>query len=298
MGFQLSNTDKILSIVNSSIGIGSSTCAYIFQPKYFNFIVIVSITIMVITCIIILFRVYKQKVDIDTLKIKIKEQDEHIALLEKLMNVPFFKKWNLIYTFLWRSAKDRLKNNVILSEIYISRTLSGKGKIKDNNLIYRFTGELLDNTKLFRICIAGADNELTLDDINFRVRDIRRNELLSAQIEYSRRDNIVKDIVVFFKEEKKRGDFFELEFSWTWPRTAFLKSDYFSIPNIYSVDTKKIIMDFIPTDDMHLKKVEIWKFGLDDNEPEFISIVYPSDKGYHYVVDNPELSADYITYYE
>nr|WP_195461825.1 hypothetical protein [Alistipes sp. D31t1_170403_E11] len=302
---KISNVDKILSIFNSALGIGSTTFVYIWKPEYFNFVLIAAISLIVLTILRITYVNYKQKrinneltVRINYQDEKIKKQNEHIALLEKLINVPFFKKWNLIYTFLWRSSKDSLKNNVSILETHISRTLSGKGKIKDNNLVYRFTGEFLDKSKVFKICIAGIDHDLTLEDIEFTALDIRTNEVLFAQIEQNRRDNIVKDIVIFFKEEKKQGSLFEIELKWKWPKTAFSKSDYFSFPNIYAINNKKILMDFKPADDMKLKKVEIWKYGIDDGEPEFVSHVYPQDGIYNYEIVNPEMNADYILYYE
>ena len=306
MEIKLNNTDKTLSILNSVVGIGSSTYAYIWKPEYFNIVAIIAISIIALTILRIIYAIYRQKHDINVLTLrlnsqdeKIKNQDEHIALLEKLMNVPFFKKWNLIYTFLWRSSKNHLKNNVSILETYISRSLSGNGKIKDNNLIYKFTGEFLDRSSVFKICIGGADHDLTLENIQFTAIDIRRGEVLLAQIDQNRRDNIVKDIIIFLKEEKKKGDLFEFEFRWKWPKTAFIKSDYFSFPNIYSTVNNKIILDLKPTNDMNLKKVEIWKFGINDDTPELISRVYPScDNLYHYVIDNPEEDADYITYYE
>ena len=306
MKIKLNTTDKTLSILNSIIGIGSSTFAYIWRPEYFQIVLIIAISLIVLTILRLIYSIYKHTHDINELTQriniqdeKIKKQDEHIVLLEKLMNVPFFKKWNLIYTFLWRSSKNHLKNNVAILETYISRTLSGTGKIKDNNIIYIFTGEFLEDSRVFKICIAGADHNLSLENIDFTVIDVRHNEVLFAQIEQNRRDNIVKDIIVYFKNEYKKGDLFEFEFKWKWPKTAFVKSDYFSFPNIYSIENKKIIMDFIPTGDMKLKNVELWKFGIDDSAPKLISPIYPTQDGiYHYTVEKPEKDSDYIIYYE
>jgi len=305
MKIQLSNTDKVLSIVSSTVNIGGSIFAYFFKPEYFNIALIISITIITITLIIVLFRAYKYNRDfqylsktIDTQSKELEKQKERILLLEKLMNVPFFKKWNLIYTFLWRSNENRLRNNIRLSEVVITRTLSGNGRIKDNNIIYRFKGEFLGLSKVFKISIGGSDNNVSLKDISFSATDLRNKESLHAQIEYGGRDDIVKEVVVFFKENMNRGDFFELELQWKWPKTAFAKTDYFSYPNIYSLETKKILMNFHPTSDMNITKVEIWKFGLDDNEPQFIDYIYPLNNGYHFIIENPENTADYILYYE
>ena len=96
-----------------------------------------------------------------------------------------------------------------------------------------------------------------------------------------------------------KGDIFKIELSWQWPKTAFIKSDYFSIPNIYSSETKRLILDLYPTTDMNLTTVETYKFGLSDKDPVKINHIYKNEEGfYHTIIDNPEKDADYITYYE
>ena len=93
-------------------------------------------------------------------------------------------------------------------------------------------------------------------------------------------------------------DGFKIELSWQWPKTAVAKSDYFSIPNIYSITTNRIILDLFPTPDMNLSSVETYKFGLSDIDPVLIELVYKNGDGfYRSVIDNPEKDADYITYY-
>ena len=126
--------------------------------------------------------------------------------------------------------------------------------------------------------------------------------LLNQELEYSvlryTQDLNIKYLEIFFRKQMSPKDGFKIELSWQWPKTAVAKSDYFSIPNIYSITTNRIILDLFPTPDMNLSSVETYKFGLSDIDPVLIEHVYKNGDGfYRSVIDNPEKDADYITYY-
>ena len=304
--------DKILSIANSLLGILVVLFTHLFKSEWFNYSVILAIAIVAITIIILALRVRKQSLKIDNqagqlqelrdqqeaIKKDLELKEERIALLEKLMNVPFFKKWNLIYTFMWRNAISLLSNPVVFYEIHVSRRLHGTGKIKDNHVTYAFLGECLDSINSFHFCVAGLGN-IPLEKIGFKVMDMTTNTPLGFAMLKNSKDSDIKYVEVYFRKELQKKDIFNLEFSWQWPKTAYNKSGYFSIPNIYSESTKRLILDLYPTQDMSLSTVETYKFGIDDMEPSKINHLYMNDAGYyHAVIDNPEKDADYITYYE
>lgn len=200
---------------------------------------------------------------------------------------------------MWRKAIKEIKNEVILNEIYIKRELFGPGKLKNNKILYRFKGECIGTMNKFTFCFAGLDS-VSLNSLNLEVKDIRNNINLDfCEIKKKNYSENIKFIEIYFYNNKAKGDLFDIDITWIWPKTAYIKSDYFSVPNIYSITTKKIILELILSQDMNVKHVEIYKFGLDDCEPEKISHVYKKcDKQYLIEIENPELNADYITYYE
>lgn len=312
MKFVFGKTEKVLSIANSLLSILVIVFTQIFKSEWFDYSVILAIAIVAITIIILIIRVRKQSQTIEyqtgqiqelrdqqeAIKKDLELKEERIALLKKLMNVPFFKKWNLIYTFMWRNAISILSNPVTFYEIQVSRHLHGTGKIKDNHVTYVFWGECLDSIKSFHFCIAGLGN-VPLEKIGFKVMDMTTNTPLNYDLLKNSKDLDIKYVEVYFRKELQKNDIFKLDFSWQWPKTAYNKSGYFSIPNIYSESTKRLILDLYPTQDMNLSTVETYKFGIDDMEPSKINHLYMNDAGYyHAVIDNPEKDADYITYYE
>lgn len=312
MGIKLNLGEKILSMVNSGLGILVVLLTNFFKPEWFNYALIFAIILIAVTIIGLAIKIAIQSKKIHNQEEKIQnlennqrlieqnlsQKEERIALLERLMNVPFFKKWNLLYTFMWRSAISFLNNPVILFEIHVTRRLVGAGKYKDNKVTYTFSGEIIEKTKSFSFCIAGAGN-IVLDKIHFNVIDLTHNQKLEYGILKNSQDSDIKYVEIYFREPKVVGDIFNIELKWEWPKTAFSKSDYFSIPNIYSVSTKRIVLDLYPAVDMRLSTVETYKFGLNDAEPMKIEYLYKNEEGlYRSIIDNPEKNADYITYYE
>ena len=312
MKLEISNGDKILSMVNSGLSILVILFSNVFKPEWFNYSVIFAVALIGITVVALTIKILvqskrisnqsKQIQELETqqelIKKDLEQKEARIALLEKLMNVPFFKKWNLLYTFMWRNAISLLSNQVSLFEIHVSRHLTGTGKLKDNHVSYIFSGECLDSVKSFRFCIAGAGN-IPLEKINFQVVDLTTEKPLEYGILNNSQDANIKYVEIYFRGEMLKGDIFKIELSWQWPKTAFIKSDYFSIPNIYSSETKRLILDLYPTTDMNLTTVETYKFGLSDKDPVKINHIYKNEEGfYHTIIDNPEKDADYITYYE
>ena len=312
MKFVFSGGDKILSIVSSALNIFVVLSTYLFKPEWFGYSIVFAICL---TAIVILFLVFKirnqsKKINLqsdqiqnlqeqqDLIKKELEQKKERIALLEKLMNVPFFKKWNLLCTFMWRNAKSLLSNPVCLFEIHVSRRLSGAGQLKDNHVTYSFLGECLEPMSSFRFCIAGLGN-IPLKRIGFKAKDLTNNRDLDFGILKNSEDSDMKYAEIFFRKELQQGDIFRIELTWNWPKTAFSKSDYFSLANIYSDSTKRVVLDLYPTEDMKLSTFETYKFGLSDKEPILINHLYKNDEGYyHTIIDNPEKDADYITYYE
>lgn len=309
---KLSLGDKILSMVNSGLSIFVILFTNFFIPDLFNYAIIFAIVLVALTIILLAIKItiqskkiHRQEEKIQTLEEnqRIIEQDlakknERIALLERLMNVPFFKKWNLLYTFMWRNAISFLNNPINLYEIHVTRRLVGNGKLKDNIVSYIFSGECVEKTKSFKFCIAGAGN-VPLEKIQFHVRETTQNQELEYTILKNSHDSNIKYVEVYFRESLLSGETFNIELNWQWPKTAFIKSDYFSIPNIYSKNTKRIILDLYPTTDMKLSSVETYKFGLYDSEPQQIDHIYINKDGfYRSIIADPEKDADYITYYE
>lgn len=312
MEIKLSLGEKILSMVNSGLGILVVLLTNLFKPELFDYALIFAIILIGITIIGLAIKIATQSKKLHAQEEMIQnleenqriieqdlaKKDERIALLERLMNVPFFKKWNLLYTFMWRNAISFLNNPVNIFEIHVTRILVGTGKLKDNNVSYIFSGESIGRVKSFKFCIAGAGN-IPLEKIHFHVIDLTHNQELEYSVLKNTQDSNIKYVEIHFREALLSGDVFNFELKWQWPKTAFYKSDYFSIPNIYSKGTKRIILDLYPTNDMKLNSVETFKFGLYDSEPQQVDYIYMNKDGfYRSIIDNPEKDADYITYYE
>lgn len=312
MSIKLNQGEKILSMTNSGLSIIAILLTNSFWPEMLHYAIIFAIALIAITIVVLAIKIASQssKIHIQEGQIqsledskRLIEQDlalkeEQIALLEKLMNVPFFKKWNLLYTFMWRNAISFLSNSVNLFEVHVTRKLQGTGRLKDNNVSYCFSGEVITRTKAFRFCLAGLGN-VPLEKIQFFVKDLTLDQKLEYSVLKNSQDSDIKYVEIYFRDQKNEGDVFNLEFCWKWPKTAYINSGYFSIPNIYSISTKRIIIDLYPTEDMKLSTVETYKFGINDAEPEKIEHIYMNKEGfYRSIIDNPEKNADYITYYE
>ena len=309
MEFKLNKWEKILSIIASALIIISTILSFVI-PKYSR-ILIIGIIIFGSLFLLLLIVVIIQSREINiqsrqitelkdknrNIKTTLQSKNQRIVQLEQLINVPFFKKWHLLYTFMWRNAMPFLSNDIDMYEVSVIRKLTGKGRIKDNHISYVFYGECISNTKTFHFCVAGANN-VALNRISFKARDVSSSTELEYKIINNTHDSIFKFIEIYFKREMTAGEMIRLEISWDWPKTAFGRTDYFSFPNIFSRCTKRIVLELFPTDDMHLSSVEIYKFGLSDKEPTLIEHTYNDNGCYRTIIDHPEQNADYITYYE
>ena len=312
MGMNIDKGDKILSIISSGLNIILVVGTIIFKPEWINYALFIAVILIALTIIFLSIKIAIQskKIKIQNDKIldlennrcfinqELAKKEERISQLEQLMNVPFFQKWNLLYTFMWRNAIPFLKNPVYLDKIHVIRKLVGTGRIKDNIVSYKFSGESAGEIKSFLFCIAGAGN-IPLKKIQFHVKDLTTNLDLEYSALKKTQDSNIKFIEIYFRDLLHTGNRFEIEISWKWPKTAFVESDYFSLPNIYSIKTKHIVIDLFPTEDMNLESVETYKFGLNDIEPKKIDHLYKNKDGfYRSIIDNPDKNADYITYYE
>lgn len=302
----LKRTDKVASIFGTIISAGCAVIGTFVKPELFSWFIIVAVAIFAGTITFLIIKLRRHSKKIQDLEIrsseqetKIQEHERKIAFLERLAKIPYFQnKWHLYYTFIWRNSIDLLHNNISLSTIHIKRALSGKGKLKDNNVTYTFTGKALGTLNTFSFCLAGLSN-VPLNSINLAVKELRNNESLDYKLMPNTIDNDIKLIEIYFKTRKDTGDLFSLEISWKWPKTAYTDSDYFSFPNIYSNITDKITIELIPAPDMAIKYVETYKFAMDDSEPTLIDHIYDNGNGvYISEIINPVQNADYITYYE
>lgn len=311
MGYKLSQGDKILSIVNSGLSISLLVYTYLLKPEYLSVAIIFAIVLVAITIIVLAIRIASQakRIRVQAEKISnledsnriIKEDltktEKECAELKKLLNVPFLDKWPLLYTFMWRNSIPILNNPVKLFEIHVTRRLIGSSKTKDNQVTYLFSGECVKQTSYFRFCMVGA-SVVPLKKIQFHIMDLTLNQELEYRVLRNTQDSNIKYVEIYFKKPILPKDVFKIELSWTWPKTAFAESDYFSIPNIYSKTTKRLILDLYPTPDMNLSCVETYKFGLCDAEPILVEHLYKNKEGfYRSIIVNPENNADYITYY-
>ena len=311
MKLEVSRLDKILSIINSGLGILVILFSALFKPEYLNFALIVAFILIAITIIALSIKVYFQSKRISKQSKRLQEledtqksiqnelqtKEQRIAQLEHLINVPFFKKWNLLYTFMWRNAIPYLSNDIEFYEAFVTRKLVGPGRLKDNHVKYVFWGECQSKLRTFHFCVAGADN-IPLEKISFKAFDLFMSKELEYRVIKNTPDSNFKYVDIYFREEKSIGDVIKLELSWEWPKTAFSKSDYFSFPNIFSHGTRRIILELYPTDNMQLSSVDTYKFGLPDKDPVFLEHTYKNSDGYfRTIINNPEQNADYITYY-
>lgn len=320
-GNKLDITDKVFSIVASIITIIMPTVAYITSSPYLNLVIIIAIIIMVVTLIYLIVKTSRQKkiiVDLtakDNIKSKqiadltakdeikkeqiseLQERTEQIPMMERLMNIPRFKKQRLYYTNIWRNSIPQLNNKVNLSKIHVIRRVVGDGEDlwKDNQATYIFEGKSLCDLDKFTFSIAGRE-EVSISDINLKIIDLEGNDLHYRLFDSD--DDNIKFLEIDFRETKLQGDHFKIQISWRWPKTAHIKYGYFSIPNIYSVSTSKLILEFIPSNEMNVN-VDIYKYGFNDTEPQHVTHVYANnDNKFISIIDNPEMNADYITYYE
>lgn len=312
MRLRITTGDKILSMINSGLSICVILFTKIFNPENINNAFIIAFVLIAITICYLAIKVATQSVKIHNqekailnleeerraIEDELAEKENRIKLLEQSMGVPFFKKWHLFYSFIWRNAISFLHNPVYLFEIHVVRRLSGKGKCKDNNVSYQFSGKSVEELRSFKFCLAGAGN-IPLEQIHFSVKDMILNTALDFDTINNTQDSNVKYVEAFFRRPLGVGEVFRIEFNWQWPKTAYINAGYFSIPNIYSDYTERIILDFYPTEDMTLKKVETYKYGLNDKGPKEIEHIYADDNGqYHSVIEKPEKDSDFITYYE
>lgn len=320
-GNKLGVTDKVFSIMANVITIIASTIAYITSSPYLNLIIIMAIMIMVVTLIYLIVKTSRQKKLIadlttrDDIKSKqiadltakdeitkeqiseLQERTEQIPMMERLMNIPRFKKQRLYYTNIWRNSISQLKNQVNLSQIRVIRRVVGEGSglWRDNNATYIFEGRCLCDLDKFTFSIAGRE-EVSISDINLKIIDLEGKNM-DYRLFDSDDDNI-KFLEIYFRKTKYQGDHFKIQITWIWPETVHLEYGYFSIPNIYSVSTSKLILEFIPSDEMNVN-VDTYKYGLNDTEPQHVAHVYADDdKKFISIIENPEMNADYITYYE
>lgn len=309
-GNKLGVTDKVFSIIANVITIIVSTVAYITSSPYLNLIIIIAIIIMVVTLIWLIVKTSRQKKLIADLtedfnakdKItkeqisELQEKTEKIPMMERLMNIPRFKKQRLYYTNIWRNSIPKLKNQVNLSQIHVIRRVvgNGSGLWRDNNATYIFEGRFLCESDKFTFSIAGRE-EVSVSDIQLKITDLEGE--MHYRLFDSDDDNI-KFLEIYFRETKQKGDHFKIQITWVWPQTVHVNYGYFSIPNIYSVSTSKLILEFIPSEEMNVR-VDTYKYGLNDTEPQHLTHVYPdTDKKFISTIENPEMDADYITYYE
>lgn len=284
----INKTNVILSIIVSLISIGTAEWSRICMPsKHFLFFIL---AIIISACTIVFLIVWV---------VKLKRE---MSKINQCQSVPYFKSWFLMYTLLWRKHRDLLHNDVIFDEIHIKRCLhGGDDKQKDNTATYRFKGKCKGAAEYFLFCVGGLDgNDITLGKVNFRAFDKRADQELCVSLDDNIPDGMTKFVRVSYVEEKQQGDYFDLELSWTWPKTMYANADYFVFPNCYGNQTKKLRLEFSRSDDMNLKFVGTYKLGIKDKNPVFIKQLYgvDSNKTYIHEIDAPEQDADYITYYE
>ena len=284
----IKRTDAILSIIVSLVTIGTAGWSRICMPsKHFLFLIL-AIVVSAGTIVYLIVKVVKLKKEMST--------------INQCQAVPYFKSWYLMYTLLWRKHRNLLHNNVIFDEIHIKRYLhGGDEKHKDNTATYRFKGKYKGNASCFLFCIGGLDgNDITLEKVNFHAYDKRTDQELPVSLDDNIPDGMTKFVRVSYIGEKLQGDYFDLELSWTWPKTMYANADYFVFPNCYGNQTKKLTLEFSRSEDMNLKFVGTYKLGLKDENPVFIKQLngVDSDMTYIHEIDNPEQDADYITYYD
>lgn len=321
-GTKLSITDGVLTLVNSIFSVGTVIWTYVRHSHFFYLSIVVAIMIIVATIIYLIIKIRRQKKRIIDLTIKdcinsgqiadltvkdelkteqiakLQEETRQISMLGRLINIPRFKKQRLYYTNIWRNSMLKLKNQVHLSEIHIIRKVVGEGEglWRDNQATYIFEGKSLCALQEFKFSIAGRE-EVSITDINLKIIDLIDNTELHFMLFDSDDDNI-KFLKIYFREKKQQGDHFKIQISWRWPKTVHLQYGYFSVPNIYSISTEKLVLEFIPLAEMDIN-VDIYKYGFNDTEPQHIKHVYPDkDKNYIITIENPEMNADYITDYE
>lgn len=294
----------IQKIVSLLFCIGLAILAYISRIPFFYLSIIVTMVIMVATIIYLIIKVRHQKKSITDLTAKDELKTEQIAKLQEenrqlsMLNVVIWGKKCLYYTCVWRKNISRLKNQVHLSEIHITRRVIGEGEElwRDNQVTYIFEGKSLCSLQEFAFSIAGRE-EVSIEKINLKILDLMDNTELHFML-FDTDDDNIKFIKIYFRETKQQGDHFKIQVSWRWPKTVHLQYGYFSISNIYSISTDKLVLEFIPLAEMDIK-VDIFKYGLNDTEPQPINHVYPDkDKNYITTIEKPEMDADYITYYE
>lgn len=303
---ELKWTDRVTSILGTVV---SAVCAVIgtfFKPEYFNWYIFVAVLILAVTIVFLFIKLRIHSKRISALELRsieqeniIEEQNRKISFMERMARIPFFlDKWHLYYTFIWRNSISQLQNNVHFYRVHVKRFLSGKGKLKDNSVTYTFCGKCEGLANKFRLCIAGLNN-IPLKSIGLIVKELRNGENLDYKLLPNMADNDIKFLEIYFKTNKGAGDLFEIEVSWKWPKTAYIDSDYFSYPNIYSNTTDEIILELHPAVDMSIKYVETYEFTLEDSAPKLIDHVYINQQGtFISNVSNPKHNADYITYYE
>lgn len=274
-----------------------SVCAiWCSETKYFILVLLFAIIFFCLTvCLIVVVR-RKNSV--------ISEQNARIVHLEEDNNMPYFKDWYLVYTYMWRKKRDWLHNKIIIDELIISRKLHGIGDLKNNSATYTFKGTYQGSSDYFSFCIAGLlEGSTKFKDINFTAFDAITREPLYVILSPDTFDGNMKYIQIFFRQTKVPGDYIEIILSWDWPRTTHAKSDYFVVPNVYGIETKKIVTEFVPTSDMHITSVEAYIYNEDcaklKKPPQLIADIYADcNNHYNYTFDNLEQNADYIISFE
>nr|WP_321484986.1 hypothetical protein [uncultured Draconibacterium sp.] len=276
------------------IGSIASIAAIISEPKFQKPTIIVGLLLVIGTIVYLTTNyLYRRRKEIRDLQVR-------VGILEKTQRVPFFKKWPLIYSHLWKSGEVTPNNQIDLVNLELKVKIRDGNKFRDALCSYRFVGKHTKESWNIKIVI-GGDGIIDYSQLKFSAVDNLRNMTLRARISDKGRNTTVKDIIISFDTLKKENEYFDLTLEWEWPKMLFFSSDYIALPNIFSDRTQNLRIMLQKSNEMNLRVVEAYKYGISDDKPTFLRAVYPSNLNkdlYIFELMNPEKDADYLLYYE
>lgn len=288
--FYLVKTSYFLGIIGSI----ASIIAIIIDPRFQIPSLIVLASLFLIFILIITTKyLFKRSKEIKDLQLR-------VGILEKTQRVPFFKKWPLIYSHLWKSGDVIPDNPIELSNLELKVEIKDGNKLRDAKVSFHFVGKFTNECWNLNIVI-GGDEMVNFEHLNFTTTDNLRKRKLKTRIADKGRDSTVKDIIISFDSIKNKDDYFDLYLEWSWPRMMFYKSDYISLPNIFSQKTDYLRLVFEKKDEMDLKIVEAYRYDVADDKPIFLRSVYASTENKNLFIFeqvNPIKNTDYLLYYE
>lgn len=224
------------------------------------------------------------------------------ATLSKLLQ-GFQNHFYLTTELLYFLFADKIKNGITIRSMDISNTIEDgdPGNKRDSEGEIQIRGIVTDDTvKEFRILIAGNSVE-ELSTINFNAFEKCEDgwKKLAPDLVEGAMDSFIKDIIISYREPKKKGDYVNLKITWRWPKMLSVASeDYVTLPIVYSRKIEKVSMKLIPKGNVKFASFKAYKYVL-GKKPSLVSVLQMENGVVSFEPKEvPQYKSCYILYYK